>query len=52
MREEFDERSRSSFLSFPFHFHDKLSTLIYKLLRMSQKNTTFAPQIIQIVNKL
>lgn len=35
-----------------FRFHDKLYTLIYKLLRMSQKNTTFAPQITQIVNKL
>lgn len=40
------------FLSFPLHFHDKLYTLIYKLLRMSQKNTTFAPQITQIVDKL
>lgn len=40
------------FLFFPLHVHDKLYTLIYKLLRMSQKNTTFAPQITQIVNKL
>ena len=40
------------FLSFPLHCHDKLYTLIYKRLRMSQKNTTFAAQITQIVNKL